>query len=52
MFLLFTYSLSKLTFQTLLHLDIKIISLNFLTSVHLGLRTIKITEEPTGRVIM
>lgn len=43
-FLLFTCSLNKLTFQTLLHLDIKIISLNFLTVAHLGLRTIKDTK--------
>ena len=40
-FLLFTCPLNKLTFQTLLHLDTKIISLNFLTVAHLGLRTIK-----------
>ncbi|KAI4553156.1 hypothetical protein MJT46_016450 [Ovis ammon polii x Ovis aries] len=34
--------------STLLHMDIKIISRHFLTVIHLGLRTIKDTEEPTG----
>lgn len=58
-FLLFTCSLSRLTSRTFLYLDIKIISLNFLTVArpfsshnwaHLGFRTIKGTKEPMVRV--